>query len=82
MLHKNKTDLSPDNWLKKEDDIQYIAVVRPYNKKELCHMYSISHKTFKAWTTPFEKQLGKKAGAYYTILQVSLIFSKLGAPMR
>jgi hypothetical protein len=54
--------------------------LRPHNLKELAALYSISSKTFKKWLLPFEKEIGKRIGYYYTIPQVRKIFSLLGLP--
>lgn len=54
--------------------------LRPRNLKELSALYNISAKTFKKWLLPFEKEIGKRMGYYYTIPQVRKIFSFLGFP--
>ena len=59
-----------------EDSIE----LRPRNLKELSALYNISGKTFKRWLLPFEKEIGKRMGYYYTIPQVRKIFSLLGFP--
>lgn len=55
-------------------------LLRPYNLKELCALYSISSKTLKKWLLPLKKKIGKKRGNYYTIPQVREIFILLGFP--
>ena len=54
--------------------------VKPYCLIELCHMYQTSPKTFKKWLLPFAQEIGKKNGRFYSVLQVTLIFDKLGLP--
>ena len=54
--------------------------LRPRNLKELAALYCISSRTLKKWLLPFEKELGKRIGYYYTIPQVKKIFSLLSFP--
>ena len=68
------------NWLKEENTIQYFAKVKPYNLQELCYLYETSGKTFKRWLLPFQHLVGPKNGRYYSVLQVEIIFAKLGVP--
>ncbi len=53
---------------------------KPYCSKELCTMYEVTYKTFRGWLKPHLEELGARNGRYYTVLQVRIIFKKLGAP--
>lgn len=72
--------LNSSNWLIKENAIQCLVKVKPYTQKELCQLYETSDKTFLKWLAPFRQQLGSKTGRYYSVLQVEIIFLKLGIP--
>ena len=54
--------------------------LRPYNLKELTTLYGVSAKTLHKWLSPFEKQIGKRRGYYFTIPQVRKIFRLLEFP--
>lgn len=54
--------------------------IRPYNLKELSHLYQVSDKTLKRWLDRFRDELGERYGNYYTIPQVKIIFKRLGLP--
>lgn len=56
--------------------------IQPYTHKQLATMYEVSWKTLKRWLRPFEPEIGKKNGHFYTSRQVELIFNKLGLPKR
>ena len=57
------------------------AQVKPYLPSELAKLYGISVNTFRGvWLKPFQQEIGKRNGYYYTIKQVEIIFSKLGKP--
>ncbi len=43
-------------------------------------MYDVCTRTMKKWLVPFEAQIGKKQGRYFTIAQVTTILDKLGLP--
>jgi hypothetical protein len=43
-------------------------------------MYGVGEKTFKRWLIPFNNEIGERMGRYYTMLQVQIIFDKLGTP--
>ena len=62
--------------------MKYYANVKTYNLKELCDLYTISDKTFKAWIRPYLHLIGTRMGIYYSPLQVEIIFSKLGIPFQ
>lgn len=75
LLHK-PIALSKSKKTRQSDGVE----VKPYCIIELCHMYQISRNTFKKWLLPFAQEIGKKNGRYYSVLQVTLIFDKLGLP--
>ena len=54
--------------------------VKAYTTKELAAMYGISSKTFRTWLYPYTELIGEKHGRYFTVLQVRLMFEKLGLP--
>jgi transposase-like protein len=55
-------------------------MVKPYTVSELCKIYGVSARTFKKWLKPFQKNIGKRNGRYYSVLQVEIIISMLGLP--
>ena len=76
ILHKSiKPLLMP-----KSERLTNSIEVKPYCIIELCNMYQTTPKTFKKWLIPFAHEIGKKNGRFYNVLQVSLIFDKLGLP--
>lgn len=62
--------------------ITLIDVVKPYSTKELAEIYGICDKTFKKWIKPFLDEIGIKQGRYYNVIQVKIIFAKLGVPCK
>jgi hypothetical protein len=54
--------------------------LRPYNLKELAHLYKVDNRTFKKWVSLFKDKLGERQGNFYTIPQVKIIFQHLGLP--
>jgi hypothetical protein len=54
--------------------------VKPYSLTEMSKMYDVCTRTMKKWLLPFEGQIGKKQGRYFTIAQVTMILDKLGLP--
>lgn len=54
--------------------------IMPYTLKELAEIYKVCVPTFKRMLEPFEKQIGKHEGRYYTIPQVKLIFQYVDLP--
>jgi hypothetical protein len=56
------------------------TVIRPFSKKELTAMYTVSKKTMTRWLKPHLHKIGKREGRYYTVKQVTLIFELLGPP--
>ena len=59
---------------------QSTIVLKPYSVKEIATVFSVSDRTIKKWIEPFEPEIGRKQGRYYTVLQVKMIFEKLGVP--
>ena len=57
-----------------------IIQLKPYSLGELAKIYSVCDRTMKKWIKPFEQEIGKKNGRYYSISQVKIIFDKLGLP--
>jgi transposase len=62
--------------------ITEVTEIRPYSTKELSGIYGVSDKTLRKWMKPFTDEIGKKQGRYYTVLQVEIIFNKLGMPYK
>jgi hypothetical protein len=56
------------------------AGIRPYMKKDLANLYQLSPRAFYTMLKPHEHLIGKKVGRYYSVLQVEIIFAKLGLP--
>lgn len=54
--------------------------LRPYTIAELADMYGVSKKTFRKWLEPFQELIGERNGFFYSIIQVKIIFDKLGMP--
>lgn len=54
--------------------------IRPYSKGELAALYEVSPRAFYTMLKPFEQEVGEKFGRYYNIIQVCIIFDKLGIP--
>ncbi|HQD11052.1 MAG TPA: hypothetical protein PLQ65_15380 [Flavihumibacter sp.] len=54
--------------------------LRPYTIAELADMYGVSKKTLRKWMEPFQEQIGERIGFFYSIVQVKIIFEKLGMP--
>lgn len=57
-----------------------IREVKPYTHRELSGYYGVCDKTLKKWLSPFQDQIGKKNGRYYTVVQVKIILEKIGVP--
>ena len=60
--------------------VNLVAEVRPYNLKELCHLYKMSYKAMYSCLKPLEELPGEKTGYYYNVKQVEIISSNLGIP--
>ncbi len=54
--------------------------VRPYTTTKLAALYGVARKTFRMWLQPHASVIGEKQGKYFTVLQVKMIFEKLGIP--
>lgn len=54
--------------------------LKPYTMKELALLYGVCKRTFKKWLQPYEREIGNHNGRFLTIVQVKIIFSKLGLP--
>lgn len=54
--------------------------IRPYSKKELAILYEMPPRSFFTLFKPHEDFIGKKTGRYYSVLQVEIIFKRLGLP--
>jgi transposase len=55
--------------------------IKPLSLKDLAGLYDVDYRTIKKWIRPFQKEIGKKNGRYYSIAQVKTILEKLGTPM-
>ncbi len=62
--------------------IYEVKQIKPYSGKELSDIYGISVKTFLKWLKPFTKEVGDKKGRFYNVLQVEIIFARLGLPYK
>jgi hypothetical protein len=56
------------------------CVIRRYTHKELTVLYKVSWKTLQRWLKPFEGNIGRKHGHFYSSRQVAIIFEMLGPP--
>ncbi len=54
--------------------------LKAYSIGELAKMYNVNWRTFKKWIEPFNTEIGKRRGRFYTVIQVKIIFKKLGLP--
>jgi hypothetical protein len=54
--------------------------IRAYTLKEIASLYCVSKITFKKWLKPFEKDIGKRIGHFYSVKQIKIILEKLGTP--
>ena len=62
--------------------INMIDEIRPYSVKDLAGIYGVCDKTLKKWIKPFAGEVGEKNGRYYSVVQVKVIFEKLGVPCK
>jgi hypothetical protein len=58
----------------------YVVEIRPYSLTELARLYGISNGIMKRWLVPHNDAIGEKVGRLYNMLQVKIIFEKLGLP--
>ena len=61
------------------NELKTIAL-RPYSTGELAEIYGVHSKTFSKWLKPFAEEIGSRRGRMYSIVQVKIIFEKLGVP--
>ncbi len=59
---------------------EIMVEIRPYSKQELADLYDIGVRSITTWLKPFEKEIGKRHGRYYSPKQIRYIFEKLGYP--
>jgi hypothetical protein len=57
-----------------------VNTVKAYTITELATLYEVSIKTFKTWLKPYTAEIGEKQSRYFTVLQVKIIFEKIGLP--
>jgi transposase len=53
-----------------------------YSHKQLAALYNVSWITLQKWLREFEDEIGPKIGHFYSARQVTIIFDKLGAPLK
>lgn len=53
---------------------------RPCSIRDLMMVYGVSYKTMRTWLFPFNDEIGIKKSYMFTVLQVDIIFEKLGKP--
>lgn len=56
--------------------------IRPYTHKELASLYTTTGRTLNTWMDKFRDELGDRAGHYYSIKQVKIIFRHLDVPCK
>lgn len=54
--------------------------IKPYNLTELAQIYGVTNRTMKNWIIRHNEAVGEKEGRLYTVLQIKIIFQKLGLP--
>ncbi len=64
----------------KEDGGCKMLPLKHYSIKELCKLYNVNRDTLLEWLRPFKEEIGPRAGNFYTIAQVKIIFKKLDLP--
>jgi len=52
----------------------------PLSIKEICNLYKISSKTWRAWYIKKKEIIGDKIGGKFTPKQVQTIFNEFGTP--
>ena len=75
----NPSTTYKDNWSQNAKVI-YKVMVKPYTLKDLCVLYNTTYKVLSRWLLPFHHLLGSRNGRFYSVLQVEIIFAKLGIP--
>lgn len=63
-----------------KNDEENRVQLKAYTVKDLAEFYEVSEKIIRQWLVPFEQEIGKKQGWYYTPKQAEIIFAKLGIP--
>lgn len=53
---------------------------KPCSTKQLAKLYCIDERTFNKWIEPHSHEIGEKVGNFYNIVQVEIIFKRLGIP--
>ncbi len=53
---------------------------RPCSVRDLMMVYGVSYKTMRSWLMPFAEEIGIRNTYLFTILQIEIIFEKLGKP--
>lgn len=53
---------------------------RPCSVRDLMMIYGVSYKTMRSWLMPFAEEIGIRNTYLFTILQIEIIFEKLGKP--
>jgi hypothetical protein len=53
---------------------------RPCSIRDLMLVYGVSYKTMRTWLIPFKEEIGTKKSYMFTVLQVDIIFEKIGKP--
>jgi len=54
--------------------------IKPYSNRDLSALYHLSPKALRQMLEPHKNLIGKKLRNHYSILQVEIIFVKLGVP--
>lgn len=54
--------------------------LRPYTIAELAIIYGVCKRTLRKWLRPFQEDIGKRQGHFYSIAQVKIIIEKIGLP--
>ena len=57
-----------------------LSLIKACTIGELAALYKISTKTMKTWLKPHAEAIGEKKSRYFTTLQISIIFEKIGWP--
>ncbi len=63
-------------------DEQGHLIIRPYRMKDLAAIYSVSTKTMKRWIDTKASAQSNKTKMFFTIEQVTGIFSTIGVPQK
>ncbi len=56
------------------------VLIKAYTPGDLAQLYQVSPFTMKKWLRAHDAHIGKRVGRYYSILQVTIIFERLGVP--